>query len=403
MFDTPSFVWLLLPLGIALGWVLSSRMRGVFGQDPTTASSTSWARSSTAKAAQAAAGSVVDEALDTLDRVGQADPDIYEIQMILGASLRTRGAVDRAIGVHERLVAAAVKALDDPDSEARAKAASRVDAARFELARDFVKAGLMDRAENLLEDLCRRGVMQSSALELLLSVHEQARAWEQADATARQLQSIAGKDFRPRRAHYFCEIAEQTLAEGDMDAAASHAHRALEIFSKSPRARLLVGDLAEKQGDLRAALRVWQRVPRQNPRFFPEVLPRLARVCQMLGETREYREYIDEAARDYPAAASVMLERARLIGAEGGDVAAYLVGKLAGNLHWSGLLAWVEAQCVSQPDATDLAALRDALRKHLEAMPSYRCTACGLTSNLLFWQCPGCKHWDTVAPDNDSA
>lgn len=403
MFDGAAFIWLLLPLGIALGWILSSRMRGNL-PPPQATSSASWRPTGdTGAVTETDSGPAVGEVLDSLDRIGQADPDIYEMQLILGTSLRQRGAIDRAIGVHERLLAAAVQAEEAADIEERLRAGSRADAARFELARDFVQGGLMDRAERLLDELCQRGVMLAQALELLVSVHEQARNWEQASAAARRLQAIEGKDYRPLLAHYQCELAEQHRATDDVETARRCARSALEICGESVRGALLLGDLAQAAGDLPAAVRAWRKVPRQDVRYLPEVLPRLASAWEESGEPERYRAFIREAERDYPKALSVGLEQARLLALDNGESAAYLAQRLADNLHWAGLLAWFDARAGAAAEGSGEGQIREALRKRLEAVPRYHCSACGLEPNLLFWQCPGCKQWGTIAPNADRA
>lgn len=380
MLDPDSFAWLLLPLGIALGWVLATRTRA----DTT---------SQLAHDAETTIGvpldGMSDDAIAAIGRAAESNPALSELQLTLGALFRRRGEVDRAIAVHERLYA---------DAELTGSAR---DSALYELAQDYLKAGLMDRAENLLHELISHATHAELGLELLLSIHEQARDWPQAIDVAKQLQGIKARDFGNMLAHYHCELAEQAQ-DSDPGEARRLARRALDICPTSVRASLLLGSMAEKSADPIAALRAYRRVPEQDARFLSEAIVPLERCSSAINQPQMFAEFIEEAERRLPQTGSVVLARARLIGQTGGDAASYLAARLAQHPQWPGLLAWIDAQSTAEtPAAAGLGALRDALRKRLSSRPGYRCTNCGLTPSMLFWQCPSCKQWDSVVPDED--
>lgn len=354
-------IWLLLPLGIALGWALARR-------------------SAAAPAAQADYGSG-----DLLPAETQSQEALRE----LGTSYRRQGDVARAIALHEQLVAAATS----PD-----QASTQGDAARLELAQDYLKAGLMDRAEGLLQQLVGRGTPSLSALDLLISVHEQAQDWKRAAAAAERLQSAKGTDLRQRLAHYRCEIAEQHRAAGDADAAEQQARRAQETCPENVRASLLAGDLAEQRGDLKSALNAWKRVPKQDARFISEVLPRMQRGCAALAVPRQFEEWLEELDGPAADAACVVQARALLTQTRGGNVAAYLAARLEARVNWPGILGWVTAQQAKYTQDPGFPQVAAALTKHIVQQPRYLCTACGLQPNLLFWQCPSCRQWGAVVP-----
>ncbi len=355
-------IWLLLPLGIALGWALARR----------------------APAAPAPVGRV-----DYNGSPPPAETQSQEALRVLGTSYRRQGDVARAIALHEQLVAAATSAD---------QASTQGDAARLELAQDYLKAGLMDRAEALLQQLVGRGTPSLSALELLISVHEQAHDWKHAAAATERLQSAKGADLRQRLAHYRCEIAEQHRTAGEADAAEQQARRAQETCPESVRASLLAGDLAERRGDMKSALNAWKRVPKQDARFISEVLPRMQRGCIALAVPRQFEEWLEELDGPAEDAACVVRERAHLAGVHGEDVAAYLAARLEARVNWPGILGWVTAQQAKYTQDPGFPRVAAALTKHITQQPSYLCTACGLQPNLLFWQCPSCKRWGSVVP-----
>lgn len=379
MFGLGSFVWLLLPLGIVLGWVLATRLR--VDSKPT-------AGEVGAPDGGKLLEAVTDDAINAVGSVESPNPAMAELQLTLGGVFRSRGEIDRAVAVHDRL------RTNDKLAE------STRDRAVYELAQDHLKAGLMDRAEDLLQQLIERNRETVRSLELLLSIYEQARDWRQAIEVARRLQGVKAHNYGPLLAHYHCELAEQ-VQEEKPEKAQRLARRALDLCPDSVRASLLLGSLAEKQADPVAALRAYRRVPEQDARFLPEVIPALERCSQALGKPQMFAEFIEEAEGRFPESGSVMLARARLLGEQRGDVAAYLAEHLARHPQWPGLLAWIDAKSHSDANAAGLGALRDALRKRLQSRPGYRCVHCGLTPSLLFWQCPGCKQWDGVVPDED--
>lgn len=380
MLDPASFAWLLLPLGVVLGWVMAHRLRDGHGDS---------AASESESAAAVPLEALSDSAVNAIGEAAEANPAFSELQLTLGAVFRRRGEVDRAIAVHQRLSA-----------NAAVSAAVR-DSARHELAQDYLKAGLMDRAEALLLPLVEQPAHAQAALELLLSIHEQARDWPRAIEVVQRLQAVKAQDYGGLLAHYHCELAEQAL-EDSPDKAARLARRALDLCPSSVRASLLIGSIAEKAGDPVAALRAYRRVPEQDARFLSEVIEPLQRCSAAIDRPKMFVEFIEEAEQRLPQSGSVMLARARLIGQAGGDVAAYLARRLAQHPQWPGLLAWIDAQAGDEAGAaSELRELRDALRKRLRTRPAYRCTSCGLTPSILFWQCPGCKHWDCVIPDED--
>lgn len=355
-------IWLLLPLGIALGWALARR---------------------TPAAGTAPPAAPLPTAATTPDAVPQ------EALRVLGAAYRREGDIARAIEIHARLVTAAEAAADD---------ATHGDAARLELAQDYLKAGLMDRAEALLQQLVGRGTPSAVALELLISVHEQARDWKHAALVVERLQAAKGIDLRQRLAHYRCELAEQHRAAGEFEAAERQARRALDTCPESVRANLLAGDLAERRGDLNGALNAWKRVPKHDIRFISEALPRMQRACSALKMLRQFEEWLEELDGAGAQAACVVQARAQLIQARGGDVANYLAAHLEERVHWAGILGWVQAQHEKYAQDPGFPRIAAALGKHVARQPRFHCTACGLQPNLLFWQCPSCKQWGAIVP-----
>jgi len=353
--------WSLLPLGVVLGLALAKRGAVEFddGQPPGPPSH---------------------------DLPPRSDADTVELQLTLGSLFRKRGELDRAIQLHEAVLARAGLNADEAA------------AAQLELAQDFLKGGVMDRAEALLNALVSRGRHLDVALELLLDLHEQGRDWLQAMSTAGRLQSVQGRSQVRRIAQHHCELAENARHDGDLAVARERAEKALASDRDCVRASLLLAALAEAEQDWRTAIRCSARAVEQDRRYLPDVLPVLRRCFAQADDAGGYAQYLDDAEADHPDSMAVALAKAELLAARDGDAQAYLAGRLLKAPNWRGLLFWVDA---AMPGYATAGALTEAYRKRIDAQPRYACASCGLKPGVLFWQCPGCKQWATIAPVRD--
>lgn len=353
--------WSLLPLGVVLGLALAKRGAVDLGDGP-------------------AAGP------PSTDLPPRRDEDTVELQLTLGSLFRKRGELDRAIQLHEAVIARPGLNVEEAA------------AARLELAQDFLKGGVMDRAEQLLNELIGRGLHLEAALELLLDLHEQGRDWPQAMSTAGRLQSVQGRSQARRIAHHHCELAENARHEGQLGVARERAEKALASDRDCARASLLLAALAEADQDWPTAIRCASRAIEQDRRYLPDVLPVLRRCFDQLDDDAGYTQFLDDAEADHPDSMAVALAKAERLAARADDAQAYLAARLLKTPGWRGLLFWIDA---AMPGYDTAGALTTAFRKRLNAQPRYSCSSCGLKPGVLFWQCPGCKQWATIAPVRD--
>lgn len=350
--------WSLLPLGVVLGLALAKRGALDIQQ-------------------------VQQPGPPSTDLPARSDADTIELQLTLGSLFRKRGELDRAIELHEAVLARPRLAAEDAAS------------ARLELAQDFLKGGVMDRAEQLLNELVRDGRHLEAALELLLDLHEQGRDWPQAMSTAGRLQSVQGKSQGKRIAHHHCELAENARHDGALDVARERAEKAIASDRDCVRASLLLASLAESENNWRAAIKFSIRAVEQDRRYVSEVLPVLRRCFEQADDAQGYAQFVDDAEVDNPDSMAVAMAKAELLAAREGDAQVYMAARLLKTPNWRGLLFWVDAAMPGYATAT---ALTDTFRKRLSAHPRYACSNCGLKPGVLFWQCPGCKQWATIAP-----
>lgn len=356
--------WALLPLGIVLGLALARRGQGVSDEQRTSS---------------------MQGPLD-LKAGGSGDAETIELQLTLGSLFRKRGELDRAIQLHEAVLARPALSASDSAS------------ARLELAQDFLRGGVMDRAESLLQTLVSQGEHLEAALELLLDLHEQGRDWRAAIDTATRLQAVRGRSQASRIAHHRCELAENARHDGDLDKARLQAEKALDIDHACTRANLLLASLAEAAQDWRTAAKAYVRAVEQDRRYLPEVLAPLKRCHAEAGDAAGWYEFLEDAVADHPESTAVSLAKAEAIAEQGGEVGAYLGTRLAATPNWSALLRWIESGGAS---GEAIKPVVGAFRKKLQMQPRYACSSCGLRPSVLFWQCPSCKQWATIAPAKD--
>ncbi|WKZ11190.1 MAG: hypothetical protein QY320_08685 [Gammaproteobacteria bacterium] len=330
-----------------------------------------------------------DRALEELTGPAELDEDTLETHFALGQLFRKRGEMERAIRVHRDLI-------DRPNLKRDAR-----EQAQFELAQDYMSAGLFDRAEALLGELrdsSRRGL---AALHCLIRLSELTREWERAIELRRDLEKRDRATGRSGTiAHYFCELADQARRTGDPHRATAWLDRAGENRNESARIMLIRAGLASDAGDERAAVSWYKRVAEREPSLLVEVLPRLAASCRAGGCPEELSEFLVETIRNNPAS-SRAIAHATMLDPDINDALAVrcLWDFVAADPMLSALIDVERLRSVPAADrAPVLLRVRDALRATAGAGRSYRCVECGYTSSSMQWQCPGCGAWDTVRP-----
>ena len=330
-----------------------------------------------------------DKAIEVFLQIAAVDKDTVETQFALGHLFRRRGEVDRAIRLHQSLVAR--PGLSD-EQKTRAVLA---------LGEDYMRAGLLDRAETLFTDLVRMGVLAPQALRHLISIYQAERDWGKAIEHARQLENAGGEPMGKLVAQFHCELAEKARLAGDLDQARQHVADAYAADSHSVRAGLVEGRLELAAGNDAAAIRAFERVARHDIEFLPEILEPLLGCYERRGEGARARGFLMEMIEHYPGVSPV-LAIARMIEREEGKTAAlaFLSRQLKERPSVRGEAAFIE---LSLRDAdTDPAVALKTLKQITEQLvvrtPGYRCQRCGFGARAHHWQCPGCKSWGSIKP-----
>ena len=325
-----------------------------------------------------------ERALEVFLGLAANDDETIDTHFALGSLYRRRGEVDRAIRVHQHLVAR-------PGLQPRYR-----DAAMTELARDYIRAGLYDRAEKLLLELADHGGEPAAALAYLVRIAELQHDWPQAAAMHERLSSVGVPEQPGAIAHYYCEMAEAALARRDFDAAREYLRSARGEQEDFGRGAILRGDLARMEGDPQVALQFYRRVVRRDFHLLALVLPRLAEAARQAGDPDVFHDSLRELLQNGVGNRSEIAYAAIVSGYYDDPVILDCVRELLvtdsdlRDLTGALLPAGVE------PTEAQLRSVAAALRNVVLRHARYRCSECGLDSSTFLWQCPGCKSWDTL-------
>lgn len=376
--------WLLLPAGAAAGWLMARWNARPQGQHNGSDLSSNYF-----KGLNYLLNEQPDKAIEIFIRMLEVDSDTVETHLALGNLFRRRGEVDRAIRIHQNLIARSTL-----NRQQRTQAL-------LELGQDYMRAGLLDRAETLFQELIEMDDHAVPALRHLIDIYQQEKDWDKAILTTRKLESKTGERKNTVIAHYHCELAEQARQNKDSELARERVRRALDCDRGCVRASLLRGEMDIEAGEYGAAIQSFQRIEHQDPDYLPEVIEPLLYCHHRLGTTKEMMGYLEQILRQHNSI-TLMLALAELLRQRYGDHQAslFITAQLRKRPSVRGLERLIELNLAHAQDEAreNLLILKDLIRKLLECKPVYTCSKCGFMGKVRHWQCPGCKTWNSVKP-----
>lgn len=330
-----------------------------------------------------------DKAIDVFVRMLEVDSETVETHLALGNLFRRRGEGDRAIRIHQNLIAR-------PSLSKSQRAL-----ALYELGQDYLKAGLLGRAESLFSELVEHSEYRTEALDKLLDIYQQEKDWDKAVNAARRISSFSGRDMSQLIAQFLCEQGDQALANRDMKAAARLSKRALGYDKSCVRASILQADIDRANGNYKAAIKSLKHVEQQGAQYIPEIIERLMKCYRETGRLEEAERYLefllDKHGGISPLLALVDLLRQRVGDREASErIAAFMRERPSVR----GLDRLIELNLLNSNGAAreNLLILKELTRKLLEDKAAYRCGHCGFKGKVMHWQCPSCKNWRSITP-----
>lgn len=330
-----------------------------------------------------------DKAIEVFLKLAEYNRDTVETHLALGNLFRRRGEVDRAIRVHQHLVSRS-NLSDDMKT-----------VALLELGEDYMRAGLLDRAETLFADLAAMNAHAPSALRHLIAIYQHERDWHQAIEHARRLEKMTGVSESHNISQFYCELAEQSRQHGATEEARAYLGQAFEYEPGCVRAHMIDGAMHAASGEDGHAMACYERAARSNLSFVPEILPPYLKCCSRAGRMEHAEQFLREIIERYHGISPVLALTGIYQERDGERVAVdFLTAQLRQRPSVRGLMALIDATMdkMSGEAHANFLILRDLTRKLLAGQAMYRCSQCGFGAKAHHWQCPSCKRWATVLP-----
>jgi lipopolysaccharide biosynthesis regulator YciM len=330
-----------------------------------------------------------DKAIEVFLKLAEYNRDTVETHLALGNLFRRRGEVDRAIRLHQHLVSR--PGLSDPMKTV----------ALLELGEDYMRSGLLDRAEALFADLVAMDSHAPSALRHLIAIYQHERDWHKAIEHARRLEVMTGEDEAPVIAQFYCELAERARQHGARAEARDYLRQAFDSQPDCVRAFMLTGRLHAEDGQHADAVASFEAAIRADSAFTPDILPPLLNSYARSQQMERAEAFLSDMLGRYHGV-SPILALTHIYRQRGGERAAidFLTAQLRQRPSVRGLMALLDATMdkIEGEARENFLILRDLTRKLLEGQAMYRCNRCGFGAKAHHWQCPSCKSWSTIRP-----
>ena len=333
-----------------------------------------------------------DQAIETLVKIAQLDPETIELHFSLGNLFRRRGETERAIRVHQHLA-------NRDDLKPRDR-----DHAAYELGRDFLRAGLLDRAEASLNRV-GEGKYAAPAKESLLEMYQVERDWQKAIIAAQELESLQGKSHQTEIAQFHCELGQEALRRQDLTGAEQSIARALQAVPNHARALILQGDYFMAMDRPAQAIETWGAIAKLHPAYMHLLADRWMLAHANLDKAEEGLDRLVELLKTQASGELLDIVHKHLTQLRGSHIAeAMLVEVMQSSPSLSALSKLAETRLAlaesngSDDKIAEIKAILGLLKQRTTSLARYTCGNCGFRARRFYWQCPGCNHWEAYSP-----
>lgn len=375
---------LLILIAFFAGYVLASR-----GAERTKGAQVDKLRRSYFRGLNYLLNEQQDKAIEVFLQIAEVDKHTIETHLALGNLFRRRGETDRAIRVHQNLIAR-------PNLTSEQKSL-----ALLELGEDYMRAGLLDRAETLFTDLVSIDTHAATALKQLISICQQERDWARGIDFARRLEKTTGESQADLTAQFLCELADAKLQANKIDDGRRLLAEARSAAPVAVRAYAQESKLAFARGEDRICIQFGSRALELDAELTPELMPLVVEAFDRSGEPKRADDFLENAMLRYPGVSPVIAKSRRIVERDGDEAAIkFLSERLKSRPSVRGLASLVDLQVKSAESAArdQLTSLSELLTRLIRAQSAYRCNKCGFGAKQHHWQCPGCKSWSSVRP-----
>ncbi|WP_323664003.1 lipopolysaccharide assembly protein LapB [Pectobacterium carotovorum] len=378
-------LFLLLPVAAAYGWYMGRRSAQQDKEQESNRLSREYVTG-----VNFLLSNQQDKAVELFLDMLKDDSNTFEAHLTLGNLFRSRGEVDRAIRIHQALTESASLTF-----EQRLLAVQQ-------LGRDYMAAGLYDRAEESFNQLVDEEDFRRSALQQLLQIYQATSDWPTAIDVAEKLVKMGKDQLRVDIAHFYCELALLAMGSDDLDKALTLLKKGATADSQCARASIMMGRIYMAQQDYSRAVEALRQVLEQDKELVSETLPMLQECYQHLDKPLDWANFLKRCVEENTGATAELMLADILEREEGAEVAqAYINRQLQRHPTMRVFHRLMDFHLHEAEDGRtkeNLQGLRDMVGEQIRTKPRYSCRKCGFTSQSLYWQCPSCRTWASVKP-----
>ncbi|SCC05864.1 lipopolysaccharide assembly protein LapB [Kosakonia oryziphila] len=378
-------LFLLLPVAAAYGWYMGRRNAQQTKQDEANRLSREYVAG-----VNLLLSNQQDKAVDLFLEMLKEDTGTVEAHLTLGNLFRSRGEVDRAIRIHQTLMESASLTY-----EQRLLAVQQ-------LGRDYMAAGLYDRAEDMFNQLVDETDFRVNALQQLLQIYQATSEWQKAIDVAERLVKLGKEKQLVEIAHFYCELALQQMGNEDMDRAMGLLKKGAAADRNSPRVSIMMGRVFMSNGEYAKAVETLLRVIEQDKDLVCETLDMLQTCYQQLGKKDEWAAFLQRCAEENVGATAELMLAEIIEQRDGADAAqSYVTRQLQRHPTMRVFHKLIDYHLNDAEEGRakeSLMVLRDMVGEQVRSKPRYRCHKCGFTAFTIYWHCPSCRAWSTVKP-----
>jgi len=378
------FLWLLLPLAVASGWFAARVDRRKSAHHQAHPVSPDYFRG-----INYLLDEQHDRAIELFIQMVEVDESTIETHLALGSLFRRRGEAERAIRVHQSLVS---RPSLNPDQRA---------VALCELALDYQKAGLLDRAEGLFLELTEVTDHAEKALRALMHIYEQEKDWEKAIVAGQRLIDRFGKPLGAVLAQYCCELAERALQESRNSIAEKYLADATRHDRRCARVNMIRGRQAFSAGNYKEAITQWHKIRDQDRYLLDEIIDDMVTAYRELGDEQGLRRFLDLVTAEH-ASTKLLRVLIEIVEHEQGSRAAWecAIDRIRKYPSLQGVRELMDlvSRHRSVPDEFNVEAAREIVVRLADAEGKYGCRHCGFQGQTHHWQCPACLEWLGIRP-----
>jgi len=378
-------LFLLLPVAMAYGWFMG---RNSVKQNNHTAKQDLSIKYSTGL--NYLLSNQQDKAIEFLLETLKVEDDTVEAHFAMANLFRRRGELDRALKVHEYLVRQ--KHLP---TQAKQQAA-------FELGKDFLSAGLYDRAEEMFHKLLKSKDYQVKCLVYLIKIYQSTKDWQHGIALKKAIIKTKDKALLHTLANFYCELATIALEKDQFIEVIELLENALKYDPNSCRANWLMAEIYENHQQYNEACQCYKDIYSQDEDFFPDVIDKMEYCYQQLDAQDEFYQFIKKVY-DETAGTSALIKYLSAVEKKHSLVKAqdFMLNALKRRPTIRGFNHFIKMQMLDSTNGSNnenLEMIKKLISAYLNVKHRYNCRTCGFNSSTHYWSCPSCHDWEQLKP-----